>query len=193
VKFQLTRPKVGHQAPPPEAPEGDRQGTDRDDGGIQKPVSRDLLDEIRAKLTPRTIALSATTSSDELLADGDDTFLESYVDDQVDEAACHAELARQIARGTLHPVRYGSAITGAGVADLVTAMAELFPATERTGDGPLHATVFKIDRSRAGEKIAYARLLLPRRNRAHRPRLGDRGRRGRRGARGRRRPGARVA
>ncbi|MDT7803296.1 MAG: ribosomal protection tetracycline resistance protein, partial [Actinomycetota bacterium] len=46
----------------------------------------------------------------------------------------------------VHPVLSGSAITGAGVADLVTAMAELLPATERTGDGPLSATVFKIDR-----------------------------------------------
>ncbi|WP_328445011.1 translation factor GTPase family protein [Amycolatopsis sp. NBC_00438] len=128
---------------------------------IDRPGARDLLDEIRAKLAPRAIALSPATSADELaelLADGDDTFLESYVDDRVDAAACRAELARQVARGTLHPVLSGSAITGAGVADLVTAMAELLPATERTGDGPLSATVFKIDRGRAGEKIAYARL-----------------------------------
>jgi ribosomal protection tetracycline resistance protein len=128
---------------------------------IDRMGARDLLDEIRAKLAPRAIALSATTSSDELaelLADGDDTFLESYVEDRVDAAACRAELARQVACGALHPVLSGSAITGAGVADLVTAMAELLPATERTGDGPLHATVFKIDRGRAGEKIAYTRL-----------------------------------
>lgn len=128
---------------------------------IDRMGARDLLDDIRAKLTPRTIAVTATTSSDELaelLADGDDAFLESYVEDRVDDAACRAELARQVARGALHPVLSGSAITGAGVADLVTAMAELLPAVERTGDGPLHATVFKIDRGRAGEKIAYARL-----------------------------------
>jgi len=58
----------------------------------------------------------------------------------------------------VHPVLTGSAITGTGVADLVTAMTELLPATERTGAGRLAATVFKIDRGRAGEKIAYARL-----------------------------------
>ena len=107
---------------------------------IDRMGARDLLDDIRAKLAPRTIALSATTSSDELaelLADGDDAFLKSYVEDHVDAAACRAELARQVARGALHPVLAGSAITGAGVADLVTAMAELLPATERTGDGPL--------------------------------------------------------
>jgi len=127
---------------------------------IDRRGARDLLDDIRAKLAPRTIALSTATFDElaELLADGDDTFLKSYVDGHVDAAAGRAELARQVARGVLHPVLHGSAITGTGVADLVTAMAELLPVTERTGDGPLHATVFKIDRGRAGEKIAYARL-----------------------------------
>ncbi len=127
---------------------------------IDRRGARDLLDDIRAKLAPRAIALNATAPDElaELLADGDDTFLQSYVDDRIDAAACRAELARQVARGEVHPVLSGSAITGAGVADLVTAMAGLLPATERTGDGPLDATVFKIDRGRAGEKIAYARL-----------------------------------
>ncbi|WP_307793436.1 GTP-binding protein [Amycolatopsis sp. MtRt-6] len=124
-----------------------------------RPGARDRLGDIRAKLAPRAVALSAPPDElSELLADGDDAFLESYVDGNVGEAECRAELIRQVARGELHPVLAGSAITGAGVADLVTAMAELLPATERTGDGPLHATVFKIDRGRAGEKIAYARL-----------------------------------
>jgi ribosomal protection tetracycline resistance protein len=127
---------------------------------IDRRGARDLLDDVRAKLAPRAFPLNATSPEElaEFLADGDDAFLESYVDERVDEADCRAELARQVARGALHPVLSGSAITGTGVADLVTAMAELLPATERTGDGPLHATVFKIDRGRAGEKIAYARL-----------------------------------
>ncbi|MDT7801908.1 MAG: ribosomal protection tetracycline resistance protein, partial [Actinomycetota bacterium] len=71
------------------------------------------------------------------------------MEDRVDAAACRAEPARQVARAAVHPVLSGSTITGAGVADLVTAMAELLPATERTGDGPLSATVFKIDREQA--------------------------------------------
>ncbi|MFJ1761834.1 GTP-binding protein [Amycolatopsis sp. NPDC088138] len=127
---------------------------------IDRTGARDLLGDVRAKLAPRAFALSAASSDElaELLADGDDAFLESYVEGRVDATACRAELARQVARAAVHPVLSGSAITGAGVADLVTAMAELLPATERTGDGPLSATVFKIDRGRAGEKIAYARL-----------------------------------
>ncbi|MFJ7210114.1 GTP-binding protein [Amycolatopsis sp. NPDC098790] len=124
---------------------------------VDRMGARDQLGDIRAKLAPRAVAVTDATSP-EFLADGDDAFLESYVDGRVDEAACRAELARQVARGVVHPVLTGSAITGAGVADLVAAMTELLPATERTGDGPLSATVFKIDRGRAGEKIAYARL-----------------------------------
>ena len=126
---------------------------------VDRMGARDQLGDIRAKLAPRAIALTASPEElAELLADGDDAFLESYVDERVDEAACRAELARQVARGLVHPVLTGSAITGTGVADLVAAMTELLPATERTGAGRLAATVFKIDRGRAGEKIAYARL-----------------------------------
>jgi ribosomal protection tetracycline resistance protein len=127
---------------------------------IDRMGARDQLGDIRAKLTPRAFALQATSPDElaELLADGDDAFLEAYVEDRADAAACRAELARQVARGELHPVLSGSAITGTGVAGLVTAMAELLPAAERTGDGPLDATVFKIERGRTGEKIAYARL-----------------------------------
>ncbi|MFJ9783568.1 GTP-binding protein [Amycolatopsis sp. NPDC101161] len=126
---------------------------------VDRMGARDQLGDIRAKLAPRAIALTASPGElAELLADGDDAFLESYVDERVDEAACRAELARQVARGLVHPVLTGSAITGTGVADLVAAMTELLPATERTGAGRLAATVFKIDRGRAGEKIAYARL-----------------------------------
>ncbi len=126
---------------------------------IDRMGARDQLADIRAKLAPRAIALTASPDElGELLADGDDAFLESYLDDRVDEAACRAELARQVAQGLVHPVLTGSAITGTGVAELVTALTELLPATERTGAGRLAATVFKIDRGRAGEKIAYARL-----------------------------------
>ncbi|MEU0789732.1 translation factor GTPase family protein [Amycolatopsis sp. NPDC005961] len=126
---------------------------------IDRMGARDQLGDIRAKLAPRAITLNASSGElAEFLADGDDAFLESYVDDEVDDEACRAELARQVARADLHPVLSGSALTGNGVADLATAMTELLPATERTGDGPLHATVFKIDRGRTGEKIAYARL-----------------------------------
>ena len=59
----------------------------------------------------------------------------------------------------MHPVYFGSAITGAGVESLMAGIAELLPATEGDADGPVSGTVFKIERGPAGEKIAYVRMF----------------------------------
>jgi ribosomal protection tetracycline resistance protein len=58
-----------------------------------------------------------------------------------------------------HPVFFGSAITGAGVDELRRGIVELLPAAIGDPDAPLAARVFKIERSAAGEKIAYVRLF----------------------------------
>ena len=60
------------------------------------------------------------------------------------------------------PVFFGSAITGAGVDELRHGIVELLPAASGDPDAPLAARVFKIERSAAGEKIAYARLFAGR-------------------------------
>ncbi len=60
----------------------------------------------------------------------------------------------------MHPVLLGSAITGAGVDALIAGIRELLPATEGDPDGPVSGTVFKVERGRAGEKIAYVRRVL---------------------------------
>ncbi|WIX79699.1 TetM/TetW/TetO/TetS family tetracycline resistance ribosomal protection protein [Amycolatopsis carbonis] len=130
-----------------------------------------LLDALRTRLSPRCIALDTVTGlgtpqakpvplpPGEQLAEAvadDDEFLASYVEGR--EPDYHAALARQVARGAVHPVVFGSAITGSGVAALVSRVRELFPARQRTETGELAATVFKIERGRAGEKIAYVRV-----------------------------------
>ena len=96
----------------------------------------------------------------EFLADGDDAFLERYLDDAValTEAEYREELARQVADARAYPVFFGSAATGAGVELLMEGIRALLPARKLAADGPLRGTVFKIERGRAGEKIAYARL-----------------------------------
>ena len=55
----------------------------------------------------------------------------------------------------VHPVFFGSAITGAGVEVLTAGIAELLPAAQRDPAGPVSGTVFKVERGPAGEKIAY--------------------------------------
>jgi ribosomal protection tetracycline resistance protein len=68
-------------------------------------------------------------------------------------------LAEQARAGELHPVFFGSALTGAGVEDVRDGISRLLPAGASDGDGPLSARVFKIERDLDGHRIAYTRLF----------------------------------
>jgi ribosomal protection tetracycline resistance protein len=96
-----------------------------------------------------------------VLAERDDALLAAYVDDEasVSYGRLRDELAAQTKRALVHPVFFGSAITGAGVDSLTSGIAELLPAAEGDVDGPVSGTVFKVERGPAGEKIAYARMF----------------------------------
>jgi ribosomal protection tetracycline resistance protein len=97
----------------------------------------------------------------EALAERDDSILASYVEDEsgVPYIRLREELASQTKRALVHPVLFGSALTGAGVEPLMAGIAQLLPSTARDPEGPLSATVFKIERGPNGEKIAYARIF----------------------------------
>ena len=91
------------------------------------------------------------------------------------------KLAGQVRDTLVHPVFFGSAITGAGVDDLLHGLAWLLPAAAGDAGGPLSGRVFKVDRGAAGDKVAYARMFsgtIAVRDRVLRP-----GRRRRRGTR----------
>ncbi|MEV6172391.1 translation factor GTPase family protein [Streptomyces sp. NPDC051954] len=95
----------------------------------------------------------------DVLTDHDDDLLSAYVEDAVSYDRLRAVLADQTRQALVHPVYFGSAITGAGVDPLVAGIKELLPAAEGDPDGPVSGTVFKVERGPAGEKIAYARLF----------------------------------
>ncbi|MBA2461087.1 MAG: TetM/TetW/TetO/TetS family tetracycline resistance ribosomal protection protein [Actinobacteria bacterium] len=97
----------------------------------------------------------------EVLAERDDGILAAYVDDEAGVSSCRLRqaLAAQTKRAHVHPVFFGSAITGAGVELLMAGIAELLPAAEGDAEGPVSGTVFKIERGPAGEKIAYVRMF----------------------------------
>lgn len=137
--------------------------------------------EITRKLTPSAIVMGAVPDagtqdartqpydfdeaafSDVLtqaLAEYDDTLLAAYVDDRAQSAGklCKA-LAKQTGKALVHPVFFGSAVTGAGIAPLLAGIRDLLPATERLADGPVSGVVFKIERGGSGERIAYVRLF----------------------------------
>jgi ribosomal protection tetracycline resistance protein len=115
-----------------------------------------------ARFTPydRTDA-GFTARLAELLADHDDALLAAYVEDDgaVPYDRLRAQLAAQTGRALVHPVYFGSAITGAGVDALTAGIRELLPAARGDADGPVSGTVFKVERGAAGEKIAYVRMF----------------------------------
>ena len=97
----------------------------------------------------------------EVLAEHDEALLAAYVQDE--EALPYRRLRRaltaQSRRALVHPVFYGSAITGAGVAELAAGLTRLLPFSRGDAAGPVSGTVFKVERGPAGEKIAYVRML----------------------------------
>jgi ribosomal protection tetracycline resistance protein len=150
---------------------------------IDRPGARPdgVLQDIASRLKVAAVAMGSVTSAGthgarlaasggdaeftdgliELLADHNDELLDTYVQaagtvpvDQV-----RAELATQTARGQVFPVFFGSGITGAGIAELMGGITELLPASDGDPHGPLSATIFKIERGRSGEKIAYVRVF----------------------------------
>ena len=124
--------------------------------------SADGLGTSGARFTPydRTDA-GFTARLAELLADHDDALLAAYVEDDgaVPYDRLRAQLAAQTGRALVHPVYFGSAITGAGVDALTAGIRELLPAARGDADGPVSGTVFKVERGAAGEKIAYVRMF----------------------------------
>ena len=136
-----------------------------------------VVQALRTRLTPAVLPMNAvrdpgtrTTSTVDdpglpgrllsQLSTSDDALLAAYVrDGSVPIGALRAALAEQTRRGQVHPVFFGSAITGAGVAALTAALTELLPPAGGDPDGPLSGTVFKVERGPVGERIAYARLF----------------------------------
>ena len=97
----------------------------------------------------------------EVLADHDDALLAAYVGDEAAVSAhrLRSELAAQTGRALVHPVFFGSAITGAGVEALSAGITRLLPAAGDDADGPVSGTVFKVERGASGEPIAYVRMF----------------------------------
>jgi ribosomal protection tetracycline resistance protein len=67
-------------------------------------------------------------------------------------------LAEQARRGRIHPVLFGAALEGVGVAHVIEALTTYLPLSDGDADKPLHASVFKIERGPAGHRVAFARL-----------------------------------
>jgi ribosomal protection tetracycline resistance protein len=115
-----------------------------------------------ARYTPYTAADAGFTARlTDLLAEHDDALLSAFVRDEasVSFRRLRRSLAAQTRRALVHPVFFGSAITGAGTGALTAGIRDLLPAADADGAGPVSGTVFKVERGPAGEKVAYVRMF----------------------------------
>src|SRR2546423_1706788 len=141
---------------------------------VDRVGARSSLDSVAAKLTPAVVPMGTVSGLGTrgalfvprdpdalgLLAEHDDALLAAYVSGTpVADAELRGTLAAQTAQALVHPVFFGSAITGAGVAALTAGISEFLPATEGKADDSLSGTVFKVERGPAGEKVAYVRMF----------------------------------
>jgi ribosomal protection tetracycline resistance protein len=101
-----------------------------------------------------------TTSLVEVLAERDEQLLATFVEDEkaLSYDALRGRLAAQTKQALVHPVYFGSAITGAGTDALIAGIRELLPAAEGDAEAPAAGSVFKVERGPAGEKIAFVRM-----------------------------------
>lgn len=93
----------------------------------------------------------------EALAEHDDELLATLVDDlPPDPDRIDKALRVQVAAGQVHPLLFGSALSGAGVPELLDAITALLPASP-PAEPETRARVFAIEREPAGERVAYLR------------------------------------
>jgi ribosomal protection tetracycline resistance protein len=106
-----------------------------------------VLDEIEQRVTPDVVPMGSASE------------LGSRAAAFASFGPADEDLARRARAGELHPVFFGSALTGAGVDEVMGGIAQLLPARAADADGPLSARVFKIERGPTGDRIAYTRLF----------------------------------
>jgi ribosomal protection tetracycline resistance protein len=95
----------------------------------------------------------------ELLAERNDAFLARYLEDDLVAADYVDEFRRQVASAQVHPVYFGSAMTGAGLPELISGIRSWLPRATGSSSEALQARVFKVERGAAGQKIASARIF----------------------------------
>ncbi|MGZ2484394.1 ribosomal protection tetracycline resistance protein [Rhizobium pisi] len=142
---------------------------------------RDVIETLAAQLAVRPIAMSSVIDAGaklarletlspgdeplfsalcETLGESDEALLDDYVvaPDRLTEERLGRCLADQVARGLVHPVFAGAAMTGVGISALASAIATILPARRPDPDGPVAGRIFKIERGWGGEKLSYIYL-----------------------------------
>jgi ribosomal protection tetracycline resistance protein len=147
----------------------DRQGADP--ARVHAGIGRRLAAGSGARLLPLTDVLAAGSpgaaarsvpltgpSVIDVLASGDDRLLGAALDGPgVTEAMALRSARTQVRRGAVVPVAAGSALTGAGVPDLLTTLPRLMP-WARPAARSLSGVIYKIEHGDHGT-LAYCRMF----------------------------------
>ncbi|ACU77702.1 small GTP-binding protein [Catenulispora acidiphila DSM 44928] len=112
-----------------------------------------VLAEISAKLTPAAFPLGTIADAGTREA--------RFVSDvpELRRLGLWSQLVADSRRGAVHPVYFGSAITGAGVPELMNGIEQLLPRSAEDSSAKATGRVFKVERGAAGERIAYVRMF----------------------------------
>lgn len=94
------------------------------------------------------------------LAEHDDALLDKWVTHGHPPRAARlwGALGRLTRGGRVHPVLFGSAMTGAGVAELIEVVTTLFPVETADPNSPASGQLFKVERSAAGDRVCSIRM-----------------------------------
>ncbi|CAA9567868.1 MAG: Ribosome protection-type tetracycline resistance related proteins, partial [uncultured Thermomicrobiales bacterium] len=96
----------------------------------------------------------------DVLAEHNDDLIGRYLadGDDIPTSLLQTELARQVRDRLVVPVLFGSAITGAGVPELLRELPRLLPGIDDRSGEALSGVVFKIQRTARGEKVGLVRV-----------------------------------
>ncbi|MEV0796869.1 translation factor GTPase family protein [Kribbella sp. NPDC050281] len=154
-----------------------------------------VLKSIADKLTPAIVPMGSATrlgtreatftpysGSDpygallEVLTENDEDLLRRFVENEkaLSHDVLRCALARQTKQALVHPVYFGSAITGVGTDALTAGIREFLPLAG-TDQERVDGSVFKVERGPAGEKVAYVRMFSGTAHVRDRLRFGDTG------------------
>jgi len=118
------------------------------------------LAAMRRRLSAAVVAPDSPDLS-EVLAENSEAILRAYVADDggLSNGRMMAELRRQARRGLVFPVFTGSAWKGIGIDTLLQAIPDLLVGAAGDPGAGVSGRVFKIERTPAGERVAYVRLF----------------------------------
>ena len=128
-----------------------------------------VLMEMRRRLAPGVVPMGppvvkSDTQLDALLteslAEHDEAILRAFVGEApLTDVELRRALGEQTRRGWIRPVFFGSAAKGIGIEALLAGVDELLSGTRGDPDADVSGRVFKIERTPAGERVAFVRLF----------------------------------